>query len=151
MSEKFVINSDRSKFEFMKSMSDLYDQKKYLTIEVKVGKPRTNQQRKSIEVYCSEMAGFLNDRGIDYVQWEEYKKAKGVETPWSQELFKGVFRDYAAALFPDIVNKKGVASTSKLSSKQVTEAYELVNMRISTIFGCGTLWPSEDNKDVAKM
>lgn len=146
MSEKFTINSDKSKAEFIQAVSDLYDQKKYLTIEVKTRKPRTNQQRKSIEVYCSEMAGFLNDRGIDYVQWEEYKKAKGVETPWSQELFKGVFRDYAAALFPDIVNKKGVASTSRLSSKQVTEAYELVNMRISTIFGCGTLWPSEGDR-----
>ncbi len=145
MSEKFVINSDRSKFEFMQTMSEMYDKNRYLTIEVKVGKPRTSQQRKSIEVYCAEMAGFLNDRGIDYVQWEDYKKSKGVETPWSQELFKGVFRDYAAALFPEIVNKKGVASTSKLSSKQVTEAYELVNMRMSTIFGCGTLWPSEDN------
>ena len=65
MGNKFVINSDRSKFEFMQSMSDLYDKNKYLTIEVKVGKPRTNQQRKSIEVYCSEMAGFLNDSGID--------------------------------------------------------------------------------------
>lgn len=144
--DKIIVNSSDSKNKAIKLIEEMYSDNGYITLSISKGKPRTNQQRKSIEVYCSEMAGFLNDRGIDYVQWVKHKNDRGIQAPWTQELFKGVFRDYAAALFPEIVNKKGVASTSKLSSHMITDVYELVNMRMSTIFGCGTLWPSEENK-----
>lgn len=140
---KYTVNSDRSKVEFMLEMEKLYDKHKHLRIEVKAGDIRTTQQRKALEVYCDGMANELNNRGIDYVKWSEHKANCGIETMWTQELFKDVFREYAATMFPEIRNKDGKASTTKITREKMTTVYDLVNSRMSILFGCGLPWPEK--------
>ena len=131
MSEKFTVNSDRSKFEFMQAVSDLYDQKKYLTIEVKVGRPRTNQQNRSIRLYWSLMADAMNDAGFSYKQFIELVEANGVAVPWDGEKFGDeVWRRVQAAMYPETILKDGKPSTTKLKSDQVARVYDVVNLKI---------------------
>lgn len=144
MADKLTVNSDASLDEAIELLRQSYAEYKCLDLDIKVkGKKRTGQQRKSLEVYCDAMAARFNEAGIDYVKWLDYKAKKGIEAVWTQELFKDLFRDYAAALYPEIV-RNGKASTSRLKRDQMTKAYDLVNMRMSIIFGVGMQWPSED-------
>lgn len=145
MSESIPVNSDKSLETAIELVKQSYDQFGYIELDIKVkGKKRSDPQRKALEVYCREMAQKLNDGGFDYQNWVEYAQSKGLEIPFSQELFKDIFREYAAALYPEIVGKNGKASTARLKRDMMTKAYDLVNLRMSTIFGVGMNWPSED-------
>lgn len=131
MAEKFTVNSDRSKFEFMQSMSDLYDKNKYLTIEIKVGKPRTNLQNASIRLYWSLMADAMNDAGFSYKKFIELVEANGVAVPWDGEKFGDeVWRRVQAAMYPETILANGKPSTTKLKSDQVAKVYDVVNLKI---------------------
>ena len=131
MSEQFTINSDRSKFEFMQAISDLYDQNKYLTVTVKTGKPRTNLQNASIRLYWDLMANAMNDAGFSYKQFIELVEANGVAVPWDGEKFGDeVWRRVQAAMYPETILKDGRPSTTKLKSDQVARVYDVVNLKI---------------------
>jgi TPR repeat protein len=140
MAESFTINSDRSRDEFLEAVAALYDKKKYLTIEVKLGKPRTSNQRKGIEVYCKAMSDGLNDAGYDYTGFLAYIERNGVAVPWSQERFKSAWRMVQAAMFPDTVIK-GEAKTHKLNADEVTEVYEVVNRKFGEVWGVSMQFP----------
>lgn len=148
MSEKFTVNSDRSKFEFMATMSDLYDKEKYLTIEVKVGKPRTNLQNASIRLYWSLMADAMNDAGFSYKQFIEIVEANGVAVPWDGEKFGDeVWRRVQAAMYPETIMANGKPSTTKLKSDQVAKVYDVVNLKIIDMTnGLHVGFPDKDNK-----
>lgn len=140
-----TVNSDKSLEEVISLLRQSYAEYKYLDIEIKVkGKARSGQQRKALQVYCQKMAEKLNDAGIDHAEWECYLRDRGLETHWTEDSFKGLFKSYAGYLYPEIINKKGEPKTSKLKRDQMTKVYELVNMRISTLWGCGMQWPSNE-------
>lgn len=142
---KTTINSQQSLEDYISKLRADFEEFRYLEVEHKnKGKARSLSQSRALEVYCRDMAEKLNAGGYDYRHWVHYAESKGVETPWTQELFKDVFRQYASALFPEIFIN-GRATTTKLTRKQMTEAYDLVNLRMSTIFGVGMLWPSCDD------
>ena len=122
MSESFTINSDRSKFEFMQAVSDLYDKNKYLTVKVSTGKPRTNLQNASIRLYWSLMADAMNDAGFSYKQFIELVEDNGVAVPWDGEKFGDeVWRRVQAAMYPETILKDGRPSTTRLKSDQVAK------------------------------
>lgn len=138
-----TVNSDQGLEDVISLIRQSYAEFKYIDVEIKIkGKARTHKQNASLHKYCDEMAFKLNVAGVEYVEWGRYKQRKGIETPWTMELFKGVFKDYAGAMFPEIIDKKGEPKTSKLTRKQLTGVYELVNERMSVIFGQGMQWPS---------
>lgn len=138
-----AVNSDQGLEDVISLIRQSYAEFKYIDVEIKIkGKARTHKQNASLHKYCDEMAFKLNVAGVEYVEWGQYKQSKGIEVPWTMELFKGVFKDYAGAMFPEIIDKKGEPKTSKLTRKQLTEVYELVNERMSVIFGQGMQWPS---------
>lgn len=131
VSEKFTVNSDKSKDEFIQVMSALYDEKKYLTIEVKVGRPRTNQQNRSIRLYWSLMSDAMNNAGFSYKQFIEIVEANGVAVPWDGDKFGDeVWRRVQAAMYPETILKDGKPSTTKLKSDQVARVYDVVNLKI---------------------
>ena len=97
---------------------------------------RTEQQRKAIEVYCREMANAINAAGYEFTTFIERKKQRGVETPWTQELFKEeVWRPIQQAYL-----KKN--STTQLKPDEVTVIYEVVNMKMSEIAGVSMNFPN---------
>ena len=138
-----TVNSEQALEVVIDLIRQSYAEYKYIDVDIKIkGKARSNKQNAALHKYCDEMAFKLNMAGVEYVSWEQYKQSKGVETPWTMELFKGVFKDYAGAMYPEIKDKTGEPKTSKLDRKQVTEVYELVNERMGVIFGTGMQWPS---------
>ena len=138
-----TVNSDQGLEDVISLIRQSYAEFKYIDVDIKIkGKARSYKQNAALHKYCDEMAFKLNVAGVEYVRWGQYKQSKGIETPWTMELFKGVFKDYAGAMYPEIIDKKGEPKTSKLNRKQMTEVYELVNERMSVIFGQGMQWPS---------
>ena len=96
---------------------------------------RTPQQRKSIEVYCRELAEAFNASGQDM-----RKVLKpGIEIPWSQETVKEqLFKVVMNAMYPEI------ESTSDLSSTQVSKVYETLNRHTATKLGVSLAFPSTE-------
>ncbi len=141
---KETVNSKQS-LDTVKSLIDQM-QAEYGYLEITITprkKTRTGSQRAALEVYCKEMAEKLNNAGITYRDFILYLRDRGVETEWNQERFKDAFRLYAGVMYPEIL-KDGVAKTSKLNTEQISKVYELVNLRMSEIYGCGMQWPSKD-------
>jgi len=62
---KYTINSEQSKADFMLAMSALYDQHKFLRVEVKTGQQRTNKQNAALHVFLTQLSEALNDSGFD--------------------------------------------------------------------------------------
>lgn len=82
--EFWVVNSDKSLEMFVKHMTELYKEKKYVTIKWKAGKTRTTAQNNALHVYCRLLGEALNDAGLDM---------KAVMKPthdikWTTELVK---------------------------------------------------------------
>ena len=96
---------------------------------------RTPQQRKSIEVYCRELAEAFNASGQDM-----RKVLKpGIEIPWSQETVKEqLFKKVMNAMFPEI------ESTTELETKQVSEVYETLNRHTASKLGVSLAFPSTE-------
>ena len=96
---------------------------------------RTGQQRKSLEVYCREMAKTLNDAGYDQKALLTLFK-DGFNVPWTQESYKDLFRLVAHAMYPS------VESTADLDTIQIQSVYLAVDQRIAELTGVSVAWPS---------
>jgi hypothetical protein len=95
---------------------------------------RTDQQRKSIEVYCRNVANAMNDAG------ESVQTVFTAPVDLSQENVKeGMFKVIMTALYPDI------KSTTDLDTKQVTEVFENMNRILAERYMISVDWPSQDS------
>jgi len=143
------VNSDKSLEEIISLIRQSYEEYKFIDVEIKVkGKARSNQQRKALEVYCCEMARKLRESGQTYTGFLQHVSSRGVDVDWNQENFKDAFRMYGVFMYPKkaITKKDGTKTikTSKLTKKEISDLYELVNERMSILFAVGMNWPSED-------
>ena len=103
-----TVNSDQGLEDVISLIRQSYAEFKYIDVDIKIkGKARSYKQNAALHKYCDEMAFKLNVAGVEYVSWGQYKQSKGIETPWTMELFKGVFKDYAGAMYPEIIDKNG--------------------------------------------
>jgi len=92
---------------------------------------RTDLQNRSLHTYFEELAQALNDSGQDM-----RKVLKpGVDIPWGKESVKTLmFKPIAEAMF-------NVKSTTDLTTKQISEVYEVMNRHTQEKLGIGLLWP----------
>jgi len=98
---------------------------------------RTDQQRKSIEVYCREVAEALNDAGYDL---KTVLDKKAIETPCTQENIKeNVFKKIETALFSE------KTSTTQLDSREVNDVYEVFNRWLGQEFEVHVPFPCEES------
>jgi len=96
---------------------------------------RTEQQRKSIEVYCREMAEGLNNTEASVQQ------VCKVPIAWTQSNFKeNIWKPVQHAMFPEIT------STTQLNSKQVSEVYEQINKIMGENWHVSVPFPSYWNE-----
>ena len=100
-------------------------------MEDKEEKQRTDQQRKSLEVYCREIAQMLNESGITY-----RVLIQSLDIDNSQENIKDIIRTIGTAKYKKI-------STADLTTKELQYCYEEFN-RIIAKFGVHLPWPSEE-------
>lgn len=95
---------------------------------------RSDQQRKSIELYCKKVAKAMNDAG------HSVQETFTAPIDLSQENVKdGMFKVIMHALWPD------KTSTTELDSDQVTEVYENMNRITAERYGISVDFPSVES------
>ena len=103
---------------------------------------RTDQQRKAIEVYCRLLSEAINDAGFEMKAVLEVKQ---VDVPWTQDRVKDIlWKSLQAPMFPETVNDKGEASTTKLESGEVNKVYEVLDRHIAEHFGVHIPFPDRN-------
>ena len=96
---------------------------------------RTLTQNAAIHLYCNLLAKKFNASGLDM----KTVLKPSVEIPWSQETVKEqLFKVVMIAMFPE------VKSTTELSTKQVSEVYETLNLHTATKLGVSLAFPNRD-------
>lgn len=113
-------------------------------LQSKVPKPKTDkqkrsdQQRNAMELYFKMMAEALNEAGHEFTvdEYAEMIKNKGRKIPWTQERFKDfVWRGMQKPLL-------GKVSTTSLEPKEVSQVYEVVNMKMAEWAGVSMQFPN---------
>lgn len=136
--EHWTVNSDISLENYIKHMRELYADKKYIQVKWTTGKAITNQQRRSVYLYCDLLAKELNVRGLDMV-----KTLSDVEIPWSKETVKEhIWAKVQSAKF-------GNVSVNDLETPEVSEIYDVVNRHLSNTFGVYVPFPTSKRTDAA--
>lgn len=92
---------------------------------------RTNQQNKSLHVYCTELANELNGAGISMQAF-----VKDIQVDHTMESVKNLWRAIAKA-------KYGKSGTSELTKQEVDKVYEEINRHVAQ-FGIHIAFPSNE-------
>jgi len=95
--------------------------------------PRTKKQNSSLYGTLGAYAEKLNDAGFDYVAFCEMAKNKGFQVKWTKENLKTFFDGITIALYDG-------KTSSKLSKKEISEAYQIFEREISKRSGVGHAW-----------
>lgn len=97
-------------------------------------KKRTQLQNKSGHKYFDMLAKELNEAGHD----ARHTLKEGIDIPWTKELIKDLlFRPIMKAMFD-------VESTAELTTKQMSEVYEVLNRHTSQKLGVSVEWPNDE-------
>ena len=97
---------------------------------------RTGLQNRSFHKYCTMLADALNESGQDM----RATLKPEIEIPWTMESIKNImFKPIIKAMFD-------VDSTKDLDSKQIGQAYEVLNRHTAEKLGVSVIWPHEEDK-----
>lgn len=95
---------------------------------------RTNQQNRALHKYCTMLAEALSDSGQDM----RTVLKPDVDIPWSMENVKEcMFKPIIKAMFD-------VDSTATLDTRQISQAYEVLNRHTAEKLGISIEWPSDE-------
>jgi hypothetical protein len=113
------------------------DTTKNCTVEIKGEGTRTLTQNNAIHLWCDQLGKALNDAGYDqravFAQMRE-----GVSIPWRDTAVKeSLWKPIQAAIV-------GKDSTTKLSTTEVSEVYEILNRWTAEKFGVSVPFPSRE-------
>lgn len=130
---KTIINSEKGLYDHIEYLRAQYKKDKYLRVDVKTGKQRTNTQNACLHLFCQQVSGELGDRGITF---EKFFKA-GFEVPWTMEIVKeNVWRPVQIAIC-------GEVSTTKPLTTDYQKIYEPLNKKLSE-WGIHIPWPNKE-------
>lgn len=98
---------------------------------------RTNQQNKSIHLFCELLADALNDAGLD--QRKVLKPS--IDIPWTKDSVKEqLWKAIQKAQFE-------TDSTTDLTTDQVSAVYDTLNRHLGEKFGVTVGFPSSEMLD----
>jgi len=129
----WVVDDRRSLEAFIKMMTQMYEEKKYLTLKIKGGKTRTSAQNNALHVYCRLLGEKLNDSGYDMKRVIKQE----VDIPWSPSLVK----EYLWKPIQKIVANED--STAKAGSDDYYKTYSVLSRHLSDKFGLFVEFPSK--------
>jgi hypothetical protein len=129
----WVVDDRRSLEAFIKMMTQMYEEKKYLTLKIKGGKTRTSAQNNALHVYCRLLGEKLNDSGYDMKRVIKQE----VDIPWSPSLVK----EYLWKPIQKIVANED--STAKAGSDDYYKTYSVLSRHLSDKFGVFVEFPSK--------
>ena len=97
---------------------------------------RTDLQNKSLHVYCENLAEALDAAGLDMREL-----IKVPIKPTKENVKENMIRPVMKALYPEI------ESTTELSTVQMQELYEVMNLATAERLGISVPWPCEESLD----
>ena len=136
MSNEIIVNSEHSKELFIRQMSKLYDEHKYLRMTIKTGKQRSGLQNSSLHLYLSMLADELNNAGFDMKKTLK----QDVDIPWSKDRAK----EFLWRPIQKVLTKKD--STTKPTTKDYVYIYEVLSRYMVDKFGVNVPWPEKKDK-----
>jgi len=134
MADEYIIDGDKS---CSKALGELIANLEPGTTVIikKPKKVRSNSQRKSIELYCKQVAFALNDSGWDMKDTISHQ----LSIPWTQIQVKELqWRRIQEALGLD-------KSTTKISPGDVNKIFMIHNRWMQESFGMGLDFPSTES------
>lgn len=130
-----IINSHLT-LEAYKTFLDVqFEKYKYLRLNIKTGRQRTQQQNAALHLFCTQLADVLNDAGFDFRTFVK----PGYPVPFNAELVK----EYIWRPIQKIMFKK--ESTMKLNRDEVSKVYDVLNAHMAE-HGIFVAWPSKDKE-----
>ena len=136
MTEKILVNSDRSRDEFLAMAAKLYDEHKHVTFSYSLGKSRTLTQNRALHKFCDILAIALNDAGLD----QKKLLKPSIDIPWTQNAVKEMLWR------PVQVAVTGIKSTTKPKTSQYSAIYEVLNRHLSMKHGISVPWPTKESE-----
>jgi hypothetical protein len=132
---KDIINCEKALYDHIDYLRKQFDKHKYLRVDVKSGKQRTNLQNASLHLYCQQVADTLNDNGITFTAFFR----AGFEVPWTMEIVKeNIWRPVQLAVC-------GKESTTKPYTGEYQQIFEPINLKLAN-WGIHVPWPRKKNK-----
>ena len=97
---------------------------------------RTNQQNKSLHLFCDLMASGLNDAGYSV------QKVCTLPISWTGDNFKQlIWKPVQKDMYPH------KTSTTQLNRTEVSNVYEEINKLMAEKFGVSRPFPSEETRN----
>jgi hypothetical protein len=136
MAEKILVNSDKSRDEFLAMAAKLYDEHKYVTFSYSLGKSRTLTQNRALHKFFDLLAVELNEAGLD----QKKLLKPSIDIPWTQNAVKEMlWRPVQEAV-------TGIKSTTKPETSQYSAIYEVLNRHLSMKHGISVPWPTKKSE-----
>ena len=146
MPEGYKVNSDLSLANYLKFVTELYEKKKYVTFNYKLGKPRTIKQNDAIWAFCQDIATKCNNAGYEMQTTSPLLKII-IETPWtSRSVMDRLWMAEQKAMYPEKSE-----SSSELDTWEVAPVAETLTRHLGASHGIGVLFAKKVmDKDKSK-
>jgi len=146
MPEGYKVNSDSSLANYLKFVTELYEKKKYVTFNYKLGKPRTIKQNDAIWAFCEDIATKCNNAGLEMQTTSPLLK-NSIETPWtSRSVMDKLWMAVQKAMYPEKLE-----SSSELDTWEVAPVAETLTRHLGASHGIGVLFAKKVmDKDKSK-
>lgn len=118
----------------LKAISEAFEDKGRVTLELSTDSPRSKQQNNALHLYLGMLAKELNDRGLDM---RKVLKPE-VEIPWTMLSAK----EHLWRPIQETVT--GETSTKKQNTKAYPQIYDTINRHLGVKFGVSVPWPSRE-------
>jgi hypothetical protein len=132
--QQWTINSDFSLQQFNNFISEAYARDKYITIQWRTGKQRTQTQNNSLHLWLTRLANALNAAGLDM---KKVLKPE-IAIPWTKDTAKEMLWK------PIQMAVCGEESTTDASKLDYEKVYDTLNRHLGMKFGITIEWPSKD-------
>lgn len=142
MPEGYTVNSKSRLEEYKVFVDQLFEEKKYVTFNYKLGKPRTIKQNNAMWVFCREIAQRCNDAGYE-MQTTSPVLSKPIETPWTERsVMDKIWMAVQTAMFPD-KNE----SSEELTTAEVAPVAETIIRHLGKTYGIHVIFPNKEFKN----
>ena len=135
---RFHINSSQSLEEFTQLIIEEWKRDKFITVQWKKGKRRTNAQNNALAVYCRHLAEALNDAGYDMKRTLKQE----IDIPWTEDKVRQFLWKPIQLI---VINKE---STTEANTDEYSKVYDVLNRQIATKFGVSVPFPSRETYEI---
>lgn len=130
-----VINSEQSLAAYKALLDAQFKKHKYLRLNLKTGRQRTQTQNAALHVFCAQVAEELNEGGFDF---RLFLRA-GYPVPFNDFLVKEfLWRPVQKAI-------TGQDSTKKPETHEYAKIYDALNMKLAE-HGIYVPWPCKEQR-----